>query len=218
MKTQMSLLPFHRVRCAVWHFDSKCCWICGPSVSFSGCLIHGCVSEMPSKYRTYFYLAPSIAWFAGVFLTGNLIFGEAVLGAKDQSRIDIYLDEMFFLLGPYELLFLLALFIYTVAFFVALAFVFYLAKAASKRRVANRWSAPAFGFLGLSQMLLSVADASSKGEMIGRIPEYSLGSHLMVSLSGLLLIQAGLAVCVCLFLYLGCKQINLSSRTDSRIT
>jgi hypothetical protein len=184
---------------------------------FSGCVIHGSISEMPSKYFPYLCLVPSIAWFAGVFFTGKLVFGEAVLSAEDQSRIDLYVDEMFFFLGSYDMLLLLALFICAVAFIVALTFVLYLAKAAFRHRDANRWSAPAFGFLGLSQMLLSVADAWSDREMIGRIPDYSFGLYFTVSLSGLLLIQAGLAVCVCLFLYLGCKQINRSNRTDSRI-
>jgi hypothetical protein len=173
---------------------------------------------MPSKYRPYLYLVPSIAWFAGVFFTGNLLFGEAILSAEDQSRIDLYVDEMFFLLGPYEMLLLLALFIFAVAFIVALIFVLYLAKAVFRNHDANRWSAPAFGFLGLSQMLLSVADAWSTREMIGRIPDYSLGLYFTVSLSGLLLIQAGLAVCVCLFLYLGCEQINRSNIAERRFT
>jgi hypothetical protein len=185
---------------------------------FSGCVVHGYISEMPSKYRPYLYFVPSIAWFAGVFFTGNLLFGEAVLSAEDQSRIDLYLDDMFFLFGPYEMLFLLALFIYAVAFIVALTLVLYLAKAAFQHRAANRWPARAFGFLGLSQMLLSVADASSIGEMIGRMPDYSLGLHYTVSLSGLLVVQAALAASVCLSLYLCRKQINLSSRTVSRIT
>ncbi len=180
--------------------------------------MHGYISEMPSKYRPYLYFVPSIAWFAGVFFTGNLLFGEAVLSAEDQSRIDLYLDDMFFLFGPYEMLFLLALFIYAVAFIVALTLVLYLAKAAFQHRAANRWPARAFGFLGLSQMLLSVADASSIGEMIGRMPDYSLGLHYTVSLSGLLVVQAALAASVCLSLYLCRKQINLSSRTVSRIT
>jgi hypothetical protein len=185
---------------------------------FSGSVVHGYISEMPSKYRPYLYFVPSIAWFAGVFFTGNLLFGEAVLSAEDQSRIDLYLDDMFFLFGPYEMLFLLALFIYAVAFIVALTLVLYLAKAAFQHRAANRWPARAFGFLGLSQMLLSVADASSIGEMIGRMPDYSLGLHYTVSLSGLLVVQAALAASVCLSLYLCRKQINLSSRTVSRIT
>jgi hypothetical protein len=173
---------------------------------------------MPSKYRPYLYLVPSIAWFAGVFFTGNLLFGEAMLSAEDQSRFNRNLDEMLFLQGPpYWMVFILFVFIFAVAFIVALIFVLYLAKAIFRNRDVNGWSALAFGFLGLSQMLLSVADTWSTREMIGRIPDYSLGLYFTVSLSGLLLIQAGLAVCVCLFLYLGCKQINRSNRTDSRI-
>jgi hypothetical protein len=116
------------------------------------------------------------------------------------------------------MVFILSVFIYAVAFIVPLTLVLYLAKAAFQHRAANRWPARAFGFLGFSQMLLSVADASSIGEMIGRMPDYSLGLHYTVSLSGLLVVQAALAASVCLSLYLCRKQINLSSRTVSRIT